>query len=77
MMERTRDQGQVLRRGRGIQAARSLCNPDIEGLGDRGVPTTLVHDVALATASTADTRGTIVDSNAEQTLMQNKNLKIF
>jgi hypothetical protein len=71
-MERTRDQRQALKRGRRIQAARSRRIPDIEGLGDRSVPTALVHDVALVTASTADSQGTTVDNNAEETLMQIK-----
>ena len=65
-MERTRDRGQTLKRGRGFQAARSRRIPVIEGLGDRRVPAALLHDVALVTASTADSRGMRVDTNAEE-----------
>jgi hypothetical protein len=44
----------------------------MEGLGDRRVPAALLHDVALVTALTADSRGMTVDSNAEERLMQIK-----
>ncbi len=76
-MKRTRDQGQALKRGRRIQAARSRDILDIGGLRDHGVPTALMHDVALVTASTADSRCTTVDSNAAETLMQIKISKFF
>ena len=76
-MERTRDQGQTLKRGRRIQAARSRRISVIEGLLDRRVPAALSHDVALVTASTADSRGTTVDNNTEETLMQIKISKFF
>ena len=71
-MERTRDRGQTLKRGRRFQAARSRRIPVIEGLGDRRVPAALMHDVALVTASTADSRGMTADNNAEEVLMQIK-----
>jgi hypothetical protein len=76
-MERTRDRGQFLRRGRRFQAARSRRIPVMEGLGDRRVPAALMHDVALVTASTADSRGMSVDNNIEEILMQTKNVKII
>jgi len=71
-MKRTRDRGQILKRGRGFQAARSRQIPAIEGLGDRRVPAALLHDIALVTASTADSRGMTVDNNVEKRLMQIK-----
>jgi hypothetical protein len=36
------------------------------------MPAALMHDVALVTASIADSRGTSVDHNAEEILMQIK-----
>ena len=76
-MKRTRDRGQTLKRGRGFQATQSRRIPLIEGLGDRRVPAALMHDVALVTASTADSRGMTVDNNVEEILMQIKNVKIL
>jgi hypothetical protein len=71
-MERTRDRGQFLKRGRRFQAARTRRIPVIEGLGDRRVPAALLHDVALVTVSIADLRGMTADNNAKQILMQIK-----
>ena len=71
-MERTRDRGQTLRRGRRFQAARSHRIPVIEGLGDRRVPAALLHDVALGTAATADSQGMTVDNNSAAIAMQIK-----
>jgi len=61
-----------LKRGRGIQAARSRQIPAIEGFGDRRVAAALQHDVALVTASTADSRGMTADNNVNERLMQIK-----
>jgi hypothetical protein len=36
-----------------------------------------MHDVALATASIADSQGTTADNNAEEVLMQIKTSKLF
>ena len=71
-MERTRDRGQTLERGRRSQVARSRRIPVIEGLGDRRVPAALLHDVALVTASIADSGGMTADNKAEEVLMQIK-----
>ena len=51
--------------------------PGVETLEDRRVPAALMHDVALVTASTADSRGMTVDNNTEEILMQLKNVKIL
>jgi hypothetical protein len=75
-MERTRHQGQTLKRGRRLQAARSRRIPVIEGLGDRRVPAALLHDVALVTASTADSRGVACEHNTNY-IGVNKNLKVY
>ena len=41
------------------------------------MPAALLHDVALVTASIADSRGMTADNNAEESLNANKNLKII
>jgi hypothetical protein len=76
-MKRARDRRQPLKRGRGFQATQSRRIPLIEGLEARRVPAALMHDVALVTASTADSRGMTVDNNGEEILMQLKNVKIL
>jgi hypothetical protein len=76
-MKGARDRRQTLKRGRGFQATQSRRIPLIEGPGDRRVPAALMHDVALVTASTADSRGMTVDNNNEEILMQIKNVKIL
>jgi hypothetical protein len=59
------------------QAERSRRIPVIEGLGDRRVPAALLHDVALVTASIADSRGMTIDNNIDEILMQMKFSKFF
>jgi hypothetical protein len=76
-MKGARDRRQTLKRGRGFRATQSRRIPLIESPGDRRVPAALMHDVALVTASTADSRGMTVDNNSEEILMQLKNVKIL
>jgi hypothetical protein len=76
-MKRARDRRQTLKHGRRFQVTQSRRIPLIEGLEDRRVPAALMHDVALVTASTADSRGMSVDNNIEEILMQTKNVKIL
>ena len=76
-MKGARDRRQTLKRGRRFQAMQSRRIPLIESPGDRRVPAALMHDVALVTASTADSRGMTVDNNGEEILMQVKNVKIL
>ena len=60
-----------------MQDARSHGIPVIEGLGDRRVPAALLHDVAVVTAATADSRGMTVDNNAEAISIQIKIYTLF
>ena len=71
-MERTRDRGQPLKRGRRLQAARSRRIPVTEGTANRRVPAALLLDVALVTAPSADSRGMVADTNVAAMLMQIK-----
>jgi hypothetical protein len=76
--ERTRDQGQTLKRDSGLfEYTRSRRIPVIEGLSNRRVPAALSHDIALVTASTTDSLGRRVEYNAEHSIMQIKIYKFF
>jgi hypothetical protein len=76
-MKGARDRRQTLKSGRRFQAMQSRRIPLIESPGDRRVPAALTHDVALVTASTADSRGMTVNNNGGEILMQVKNVKIL
>jgi hypothetical protein len=76
-MKGARDRRRTLKRGRGFQATQSRRILLIEGLGDRRVPAALMHDVALVTASNADSWGMTMDNKVEELLMQLKNVKIL